>query len=69
MEHITQSLRDIAPWVLTSAILMLCKMIRRFNKTFALTRFKADECHEELVERNPEYHRRLKTYMAHRKSF
>lgn len=69
MEHLTQSLRDIAPWVLTSSVLMLCKAIRRFNKTFGETRFKADACHEDLCKREPEYQRGYDTWKAHRKAF
>jgi hypothetical protein len=72
MEHVITHLKELGPWVATVAFGVLIKMLRKLNKatgSLAETRFKADECHEELSKREPEYERRLATWKAHRKTF
>ncbi|HEY2361218.1 MAG TPA: hypothetical protein VGK36_08890 [Candidatus Angelobacter sp.] len=70
--HLVAHVRDFSPLVLGAAVGYLCKLLRTFNKTvksLGETRFKADECHEELCDRLPEFERRHKTYLAHRSNF
>jgi hypothetical protein len=72
MEHILTHIKDLGPWAATVAFCVLIKMMRKSNRitsSLAETRFKADECHEELRKREPEYARRLATWKAHRKTF
>ena len=72
MEHLLANLKDLLPVPATVAFAILIRTMRRFNKaadSLAETRFKADECHEELSTREPEYARRLATWKAHRKIF
>jgi hypothetical protein len=69
LNHLATHLRDVGPWAATAAFGILAKFAHSAKKTFDSmneTRFKADETHEELCERNPEYARRYKTWLAHR---
>jgi hypothetical protein len=72
MEHLHAYLKELGPWAATIAFGILIKMLRRLNKvigSLAETRFKADECHEELCKREPEYARALAAWKTHRKTF
>jgi hypothetical protein len=72
MEHIHEYLKELGPWAATIAFGILIKMMRRGNKaidSLGETRFKADEAHEEVCRREPEYARRFATWKAHRKPF
>jgi hypothetical protein len=72
MEHTFAYLKDLGPYVATIAFAFLIRTMRRFNRaadSLAETRFKADEAHEEVCKREPEYARRLATWKAHRKTF
>jgi hypothetical protein len=72
MEHTFTYLKDFGPYLVTIAFAFLIRTMRRFNRaaeSLAETRFKADECHDELSERKPEYKRSLATWKAHRKTF
>jgi hypothetical protein len=67
-----KDLKDIAPWALTFAVGFLCKFIHGFTRavnSLGETKFKADEAHEYVCLKEPEYERRLKTWKAHRKPF
>lgn len=68
MEHVTSLLRDIAPWALTFTVGVLAKIVHGAKRSFDSlkeTKFKADEAHEELCLREPEFARRYKTWAAH----
>jgi hypothetical protein len=69
MEHLTSLLRDLAPWALTFTVGILAKVVHSAHTSFKSlgeTKFKADEAHEEVSQRVPEYERRYKTWLAHR---
>jgi hypothetical protein len=72
MEHILQYLKEAGPWAATVLFAILIRMMRKGNKaidSLGETRFKADEAHEEVCARVPEYARRHVTWKAHRKTF
>lgn len=72
MEHTLSYLKDLGPYLATIAFAFLIRTMRRFNRaadSLAETRFKADECHDELSVRKPEYARTLAAWKAHRKTF
>ncbi|HEV7521043.1 MAG TPA: hypothetical protein VGP89_08085 [Candidatus Angelobacter sp.] len=72
MEHLFTYLKDLGPWAATAAFGLLINMMRKSNKitsSLGETRFKADEAHEEVCSREPEYARRYTTWKAHRKPF
>jgi hypothetical protein len=69
MEHLFTHFKELGPWAVTAALTLLIRMVRKGNKSLSETRFKADECHEELSKREPEYARRLATWKAHRRTF
>lgn len=72
MEHVFSHLKDFGPWAATVALGVLAKVVHSGNQTMRSlgeTKFKADEAHEEVSERVPEYARRYKTWLAHRKTF
>jgi uncharacterized protein CbrC (UPF0167 family) len=69
LNHLATSLREVGPWAATAAFAIAGKFAHSAKKAFDSmkeTQFKADEAHEELCERNPEYARRYKTWLAHR---
>jgi hypothetical protein len=72
MEHLTAHIKDLGPWALTFAVGVLTKVVLGAKKSIdslGETKFKADEAHEEVSARVPEYDRRYKTWLAHRKTF
>jgi hypothetical protein len=72
MEHLTAHIKDFGPWALTLAVSIAAKLFHSMKKSvdsLGETKFKADEAHEEVSSRVPEYARRHATWKAHRKTF
>lgn len=69
LSYLLSCLKDLGPWAATAVLLKIMHKFNRATDSLAETRFKADECHKELCEREPQYEHALDAWRAHRKTF